>query len=399
MFLSPELGRHTPPPPPYSLSKRNTARIRLANETPQRPPPPPPPPYLSSAPRSNCKIPSIDEVWRQAVASDGSYSFRNGNDTPLPPVPSQRSSAPIFDSQQGFGDSPGSWNHDWSCRGMPAHPVEPKWTPAGILGYSGPPLGGATVPLPENHLESLPRSMPQGFAFSAGPRFGPDREVLISQSPSAASLGPNTVPGASQPSINTLATVKTPDRKQKPLPTFRKQSSKETASLANIITTDVTASFEPSRPIRPSSTLPSQRTLEKRVRLAAVSTARELSAVNNASNVRNLQCVDDECSRTGDLSDVECVSPKDDQSTDARAVSKSSDLAFPAGSKHGPQPSKERTEYQSRDGDRRASHPGHRKSSTSARFMPYKRRHSKPVANAMQNLWGGGQMTSTLPSY
>lgn len=378
MFLSPELGRHTPPPPPYSLSKRDTARIRLANETSQRPPPPPPPPYLSSAPRSDCKIPSIDEVWRQAVASDGSYLFRNSNYTPLPPVPSQRFSTPIFDSQQGFGDSPGSGKYNWSCRGMPAHPVEPKWTPAGILGYSGPPLGGATVPLPNNHLESLRRSMPQSFVFTSGTRIGPDHEELTTQSPSATYLGPNAAPCVNQPPGYALATVKTPDQKQKPLPTFRKQSGKETASLANIITTDVTASFETSKPIRPLSTLPSQQTLEKRVTLAAVSTARELSAVNNASNVKSLQGANEESSSSRDSSDVECVS----------AVPKSQDLASPAGSKNRPQPSKERMAYQSRDGGRRASHPSQRKSSASARFMPYKRRHSKPAENAMQSLGG-----------
>ncbi|CAF9928878.1 MAG: hypothetical protein ALECFALPRED_004160 [Alectoria fallacina] len=369
MFLSQELGRHTPPPPPYSLSTRDTARIRLASETSQRPPPPPPPPYLRSAPRSDCKIPSIHEVWRQAVASDGSYLFRNGNGIPLPPVPSQHFPPPIFDSQQGFVDYRGS-------SGMPAHPVEPKWTPVGILGYSGPPLGGATVPLPKTPLESLRRSMPQGFAFTAGTRIGPDHEGSTTQSPSALSLSPNAAPRASQPPGYTITTINKPNQKQKPLPTFRKQSSKETASLANIITTDVTAPFEPSNTICPLSALPSQQTPEKLAALAAVSRAKELNTVKNASNFKSPQGANEESSSAGDSSDVECVIDKDGQSTPARAVSKSQDLTSPAGSKHGPQPSKERMDYQSRDGARRASHPGQRKPSASARFMPYQRRQS-----------------------
>ncbi|KAF6217673.1 hypothetical protein HO133_006775 [Letharia lupina] len=380
MLFYEELGRHTPPPPPYSLSKRRTTKVKLENEASQPPPPPPPPPYLSSTPKPDCTIPSIDELWRQAVVSDGPYLARQGNAIPFPLVPLQRSATQVFDSEQCFGDSQGGLNCNWSCPGIPAHPVEPRWTPVGILGYPGPPLEGAMAPLPEYPLESGGHSVPRSFVFSPRTGIGLDHQKWTSQSPSTVSLGHNVVCHATQPPVHTLATRSMMD--QKPLYTFRKQSSRDIASLANITTTDVTGSFGPSETMYSLSALPSQQAVEKRAKLTPRPTPQEFDAVRKVSDVKSPPDANQRSSSDGDASEG------DGDSARVPKVAKGQDNAFPTRFKPDPRPSKDRTTSQRPDRVHHVSHSSHRRPSASARFEPYKRRQSK-VAEMMKQRQGG----------
>lgn len=377
MLLYNELGRHTPPPPPYSLSKRDTTKIELANEVSQRSAPPPPPPYLSSTPKHDCTIPSIDDLRRQIEASDDSYLWRNCNAILLSPVPPQCSAAQGFNSQQSFEGSSGSLKSNWSFPRVPAHPVEPKWTPGGILGYPGPPLGGATAPLPRFPLERLGSSRPQNPVFTAGTRIGPTHGRLVPQPPSTVSLGHNGAPCTAQPPVHTMAMMD-----QKPLHTFKIQAGKEIASLANNVrNSDATGSFEPCESMCRSSAMPSRQAIRRRATLSTVPTPQDLDAVKKPSDGKSVLDANEDSSSYGDSSDG------DDESTRVATVPKGQNFAFPARSGHEVRSSKDFTTSHRRDRGRPVSHFSYRRQSASARFMPYNRRQSK-VADKMESEFG-----------
>ena len=374
MPLFNELGRHTPPPPPYSLNKHNTGKSQSANEASQRPAPPPPPPYLTSTQRPNCKIPSIDSIWRQAVGSDDSYSCHDKNAIFLPSTPRHRSAAQNPNPQQRFEDYPENWKYSWSCPGEPAHPVEPKWTPGGILGYPGPPLGEVTVPYPKFSVERLAHSMPHRFEFSAGTRARPHHERLTSQLSRVVPSGNSFTPCATQPPIHTITAVTRMD--QKPPHTSRKRSNKDIASLANIVA-NTPSYFQPSRNMYPLSVLPSQRRIEKLVKLP---TSQELDVVEKVLEVEDLLDANTDSSGSGDSSDG------DDEPTRLAAVPKGQDYASPAQSRYETRHSKECMTSQGRESGHPALQSSRRRHSASARFMPYKRRQT--VGDKMDQRFG-----------
>ncbi|KAL9064900.1 MAG: hypothetical protein Q9161_008574 [Pseudevernia consocians] len=377
MLLYNELGRHTPPPPPYSLSKRDATKIELTNEDSQRSAPPPPPPYLSSTPRHDCTIPSIDDLRRQIEAWDDSYLSRDCNAILLSPVHPQCSAGPGFDSQQSLEGPSGNLKSNWSFPRVPAHPVEPRWTPGGILGYPGPPLVGATAPLPGFPQERLGSSRHRNPVFTAGTRIGPTHGKLVSQPPSTVSLGLNVAPCAAEPPIHTMTMMD-----QKPLHTFKSQAGKEIASLVNNVkNSDATGLFEPCEPMCPSSVLPSQQAIRRRATLSTVPTSQDLDAVKNPSDGKSLLDANEDSSSNGDPSDG------DDESTHVATVSKDNNFAFPARSGHEAEPSKDFTTSQRRDRGRPVPHFSHRRQSASARFMPYNRRQSK-VTDKMEPRFG-----------
>ena len=293
-----ELGRHTPPPPPYSLSKRDTTRITLPNEVSQRPvPPPPPPPYLTSTRKSECTIPSIADLQKPAMTSDDSYVCRNSNSLLLPPVPPHHFAAQASNSQQSFEDYPSGCQYNWRYAGVSAHPVEPKWTP----GYPGPPLGPATARLPQFSLQGLGNPMPQSFPFCAGTRIRPDHENWTSQIPSPIPSGHDVDSRPNQPPARILSTVAMIG--QQPLHKSGQQSGRDIALLANIITNDATRSPEPFRNMCPLPILPSQQAIHNRATLTPVPTSEELDAGEIVSNVKSLLNTNEDSNSDGDPSD------------------------------------------------------------------------------------------------
>ena len=377
MLVYSELGRHTPPPPPYSESKRDTSRFKLGNESSQRQAlPPPPPPYLSSMPKSDCRIPSINELRRQGVILNDSYSCDYGNAIPFPLAPPQRSAAQIFDPHQSFEGCSGSWEYDRSCPGVPAHPVEPKWTPAGVLGYPGPPLG---VPFPKLSPETPSHSAPQGFVSSAGTRTSPGHESWVSQSPSTDFLGHIFPSCATRYPEHTRTTVTTMD--QRPLQRSGKRSSKDVASFANI-TTDATGLFESSENICPLSALPCQRGIGKRATLTRAPASQRLDAVERVSHVKSLLNVNDDSSSNGDSSG------ENGESNRAAMVRKGHDYASLARFKHETRVSKDYAMSRGQESSHHVPNFSNRRPSASARFAPYKRRQSK-AAERMEQDPGG----------
>lgn len=374
MLLYSELGRHTPPPPPYSLSRRESARSKVAGEGSQRPtppPPPPPPPYSSSsAAKPDCTTPSTDNLQRQSVVWDDSYLSRNGNAVLLPPMPPQRSAAQVSNSQQSFEDYPGSLMCNWSCPGLPAQPVEPRWTPVGVLGYPGPPLGGTRVPLPKCCLERLGHSTPPSSAFDADTRIRPDYEKLTSQSANELYLGHNVAPCATQPAIDSLASVAMMD--QKSLHTSNRQLSKDMASLTNIVTKDATRSFEAFDTMCSWSwtATQSQQAVERRATMTMPPTAQELGAVEKLLGLKNLLDVRDVNTSERDPGD------RIDESMRTVMIPKGQGYASPARPIHGPRHSEDYTASQARNRCSHGVHSSHRRSSASARFSPYKRGQS-----------------------
>ena len=356
MVLYEELKRHTPPPPPYSLCKSDTANIKSANEASQPLAPAPPPPYLTSALKSECTIPSINELRTQVVALDDSYLFRNGNTIPLPLVPPRRSAAGTLNSQQSFEDPSGIWNHSWSCLRVPAHPVEPKWVPVGTIGCYGLPLVGATAPLPKFPQEGSGHSTPQSFSVSTGTRIRPGHVDLSSRSP----FGHNAASCVTQPP-KALSTMT-----QQPQPTSRRQSSKDVASLANI-TSDATTSFEPSNTMYPLSALPSKQVHKKRTALTAVPTPQELDAVENVPCVTSMPDANEDSCSDGDSGD------EDGKYTSAVPALHDHNSASPAWSEYDRRPSKDDIMSRGRDRGHQVSHSDYRRPSVVARFEPYKR--------------------------
>ena len=368
MHLQNELGRHTHPPPPYSLSKRGTPKIEPAKDASQRPNPPPPPPYLTNTPKSDCSLPPIDGLRRQTVASDDPYLSHLGNAISLPPVSSQRSAAHNVGPQNGFPDCPGNWNYTRNCPETPAHPVEPKWTPVGILGYPGPLSMGATAPLPKFLRERIDHSTPQSFVCNAGTRIRADDNDCASQSSNIAVLGPYAASCATRPPIHTLKVLPTMILKSQR--NFRRPSSKETASLANIITNDTTRAFRPYETICPPSALPYQQVIERRATLTNASTTQDLKATEKVADLKSLLGANEDINSDGEPSDG------DRESTHAGKVPMGQDSASLSRIEHEHRPSKDGKTSRGRDGGHPASRSSHRRPSAPARFEPYQRPQS-----------------------
>ena len=361
MVLYNELGRHTPPPPPYSLNKRDTTKAKLAEEVSQGPAPPPPPPYLNRTSISDCTIPPIEDIWRQAVIPDDSQLRSSGNNILLPPVPPQRCTAQVFNSQQRFGDLDGNRNPRPSSLGVPAHPVEPKWAPVGSISYLGPPMGGAATRVAKFPPEKLGQSTTQSCVFDAGTRIRPEHVKSSFQSPSTVSLGQII---ASSPT-HALATVTRMD--QVPPHLFRKQSNKDNTSLTRSITTNATASLENPNNTNPLSAPLSQPAIK---RYTTPATLDELSVVQKVTDVNYLVDADKDSSSDGDLSHG------DDKFTRLFEAPKAQEYTSPAPPKYEPQPSTDRTNFSKQTGGLRVSHTSHRRPSASARFEPYQRHQS-----------------------
>ena len=375
MLLYNELGRHTPPPPPYSLSRRDSSRSKAASEGSQRPaplpPPPPPPPYLSSsAAKPDCTIPSADNLRRRSVGWDISYLCRDDNAILLPPVSLQRSGVQVSTPQQSFEDYPGSLMSDWNRPSLPAQPVEPRWTPVGVLGYPGPPLGGTRTPLPMFQSEKWGHSTHPSFEFGAGTGIVPAHEKLTSRLPNGLYLGHSVAPCATQPAIHSLDTVAMIG--QKPLHILKRQPSKDITSLRNIVTNDATGSVEAFDTMCSWSwaVAPSQQAIERRATLVMPPTAQELGAVEKLLSLKNLLDASDVNTRSGNRSDGE-------QAPVCAAMgAKHPGYTFPALPKQESWPSNHYTSSRGRNKGSYGVHSSHRRSSASARFAPYKRRQS-----------------------
>ena len=353
-----ELGRHTPPPPPYSLGQRNSDSTKPANEASQGSDPPPPPPYLNSAPKTECTIPSIYEL-EHTVAWDESKSSHNGNAILLPPMPFQVSAAQNSNPGQGLEDYPRNQYCESIRFGIP---VEPEIVP----GYQGHPFR----PLAELPLESGSPSAPQqNFVYNQGTGLRPDHDTLNFQSLSTVSSGQNIAPCAPCAPPHTLAAVN-----QQPLPTFRRHSSTNITSLANTMTLDALASFGPSRTTHSPSPLPSRQATERRATLTPVPTSQQSKTVGNVSDIQSLLGV------KSDSSGYRNPSNWCGEDTRAMTQPKGHDHASPARlagpSKHGTS--------QERVRDRHVSHSSHRRPSASVRFDPYKRRQSKVAGQTEQ---------------
>ena len=379
MLVYSELGRHTPPPPPYPESKRHTPKVKLRNKHSQVPaPPPPPPPYLSSTPKQDCKLPSIDELRRQAVIIDNPYLCHNGYAIPRPSVPTQQHAAQSFNSHISFKDYSGIWELDRSGLKVPAHPVEPKWTPVGVLGYPGPPLGSATAPLPKFSLEESSHSMPQGCPSGARVRTRPGPERRISQSAGMGCLGHSFPSCATQFPMHTRTQVRALGQKGLHMPS--KRSSKVDAWLANANTNHAPAPFETSGTIRSMSALSPQQALEERTPLTHVSVSQGLDAVERISDVNSPLNLNDGSSSHGVSSD------ENGESHRAARVREGQYYAYLARSEYETRLPKGYTMSRGQDRDRHVQHFSARRPSASARFAPYQRRQPNAAERTEQRV-------------
>lgn len=357
-----ELGRHTPPPPPYSLGQRNRDSTKSANEASQRSDPPPPPPYLNSAPETECTIPSIYEL-EQTMAWDESKSSHNGNAFSLPPMPFQVSAAQTSNPGQGLEDYPRNQYCESIRFGIP---VEPEIVP----GFQGHPFR----PLAELPLESGSPSAPQqNLVYNQGTALRPNHDTLNFQSLSTVSSGQNFASCNPQAPPPTLGAVH-----QQPLPTFRRHSSTNITSLANTMTLDALASFGPSRTMYSPSPLPSQQATERRATLTPLPTSQQSKIVGKVSNIQTLLDVNSDCSGHR--------KPSHWCGNDTRAMTqaKGQDYASPARLAG---PSKHGTSHEGVKG-RDVSRSSHRRPSASVRFDPYKRRQPKLAEQTEQGSGG-----------
>lgn len=242
----------------------------------------------------------------------------------------------------------------------------------GVLGYLGPPFGGDRPPRPKIQLHRLSHITSRSYDFGVGARIKPDHENLIVQSPSTAASGRSVASCAIQSPVPTLATVTTMD--QKPLHTFGRQLSKDSASYASIITNEAPPSIEPSKTMYASSAVP---------------TSQKLNGVNDASNVKSLKATNEKSSMIEEPNDIGSVSDKDDDFFHAAMIPKSQVQTSSAGSKHEPRPFKDSWTSQGQHRGHLISHCSRRKtSSSSARFAPYERRQSNASEKTKQRVGG-----------
>ncbi len=249
-----ELGRRTPPPPPYSLGKRDSDTPKSASEPSQRLDPPPPPPYLISTQRKDPVIASLDDPLAQIMASHDSDLPSYGNTASLPPIRSQCPTTQTLGTGNDFAE-----RRRCECI-LSGMPVEPEL----ILGFHGRPFR----PLENVPLETGTHSMPPNFVFNESIKSGPDRDVLTSQSPSTV---PSMVPLSlnssfpTQPPPHTLVTMA-----QEPLHTLRRESRMDSAASAILMAAQAPASFEPFGCTYLLPALPSQQAPAKCAMLTAL---------------------------------------------------------------------------------------------------------------------------------
>ncbi|KAM0798764.1 hypothetical protein BDR22DRAFT_352193 [Usnea florida] len=377
-----ELGRHTPPPPPYSLSKRDPTKIQIANQPPAPPPPPPPPPpYLTSAPKCNCAIPTIDSLRRRTVAPEirPSSACHHSNPAFPPPVGFERDARPVVSntSPQSIEDYPRSWKKNWRTASLPAHPVEPKWTPAGIPGLPGPLNGaGATMPPVQFPLERLGHSVPRQLVSSAETRVGSDCRKTTSASSNTLSTGQGRANCSTRPPPR-IVPLPGAVKAAKPIPPSRKQSSKDITSLANIITAPSPGAIKPTKRPCPAPAIPS--------RLTA---APKSKAPDPSENIQDVKKPPQQLSDSSNLVDL---SESEDKPTHPTSVLKTRNpgpiaLIPPDGI----QLSKDRkTRFPGHNRNERVSRLVTRKGLFSSRYEPYKRPQPSIAGNVKWRVGSG----------
>ena len=359
-----ELGRHTPPPPPYSLGQRDSTNTKSTCEAMKRSDPPPPPPSLSSTPKADRKIPPINELGRTR-ASDDSYLLRNGNAIPLPPVPFQRPAEQTLNAEQHSQDYAMIQYYESIRYGVP---VEPKLAP----GFRGGPLRPSNILA----LDSGSHSAPQQN-FNQGTGLRSDHETYASQSPRTLSLGHNLNSCATQPLPHALVIVN-----QQPLPTFRRHSSTNITSLTNATTLDAPAHSQASRTLYRPFPVPLQQATEKRATPTMVPTLQVFDAAEATLGVGSLLDPDKYGNSHGGLSTGSVQSPR------SAAVPRGQAFASPAQSYYEPRPIQDHPTSQGRDRGQHVPYSSHRRPSASLRFEPYKRRQSQ-AAEKLEQRPGG----------
>lgn len=328
-----ELGRHTPPLPPYFQGQRNSSSAVSAYDASQRSDPPPPPPYLNSTSKTESTIPPIHEL-ESTVASGNSNLCQNGNDTTLPLVSYQVSGAQTPGLGQGFGDCPRNQYCESIRFGIP---VEPEVIP-GIRAH----------PLRPFELESSSQSVPhQSFVYNH------------SLAPNVASLNASSV---TQPPFHASITID-----QQSLLMFRRHSSTNNLSHSKMTTHDAPASLEAFPLTPPLFALPSQQGGERRATLPLLPTSQELDKVRKVADAKCLPEPKAISSRHeypndsyGGYTRATTLPNEHHPASPARLTTPSRDCASQGSEKRrlGPQVS-------------------HRRPSASVRFDPYKRRQSK----------------------
>lgn len=309
---------------------------------------------------------------------DDPYLCHNGNAIPHPSVPTQQYAAKVFNSHISFKDYSGIWDYDQSRLKVPAHPVEPKWSPVGVLGYPGLPVGVAMAPLPKLSREGCSHSMPQGCPCSAGTRTRPGHDRRISQSAGIGCLGHRLPPCATHAPMHTQTIV--PAVRQKGLRTPRKRPSKVDAWLANPNINHTTVPLETSGTICPLSAPPPQQALEERTTLTQVSASQGLDAVERISDVDSLLYLNDSSNSDGDSSD------ENGESSRAAMAREGQYYGSPARVKYESRLSKDYTMPQGQDRGHHVQHFSTRRPSASARFTPYQRRRPKAAERIEQRL-------------
>lgn len=244
----PELGRHTPPPPPYSLEQRNCSNtIATFEALRSSDPPPPPPPLLNSTQGKEFRMPSPSELEQEVPSSDP-YLRHNRLSTPAPPVHSQVSAAQRPNPGQPVEYHARNQYCEFIRFGIP---VEPKLVP-GSRGHPMRPFDGLSL---ERSSEPVPHQRLPGCYASP------------IQSVSTSSLGKNLTSDATQTPFYGPAV----DDDQL-LPSYSRHSSINTPSIANPNGLDALALVSQSETIHRSSSLPSQKTPGRRPTLTTAST-------------------------------------------------------------------------------------------------------------------------------
>ena len=192
----PELGRHTPPPPPYSLSRCNSSSNTPASEVFQRSDAPSAPPSFDKGPEIKHTIPPIHgsvQTEKLGGLTTPYYGYTNQ----LPVVPLKDYPTPALNQGKAYADYP----LDEYARSIRyGKPVEPKL----IHGSRGNTLRlFDKVPL-ESGSQSVPH---QTFTYNQGGELGPNCDTLAPQSQRTVSLRHNVTPYATQFPSHTLLTV------------------------------------------------------------------------------------------------------------------------------------------------------------------------------------------------
>ena len=274
------LGRHTPPPPPYSLSKRDPVKTPAASQpSADPPPPPPPPPYLTSTQRCDCMNPAISNLAPQRISPEtlSSCTCNHSNPTLLGPLAVEQPARHLVSNEPRkiLGDN----DYKWRSTSTLALPIEPKWTPALITGFPGSVSGGrATVYQLPITLERLGQTALRERFLGADTVLGHDPPTAASTLSKSLPIGHSYADPVIQTPIHLPIPGATTDAKL--IRPFRKQSSKDIASLANILTATLPGSIRPPNCPSPLSAMPSM--LVPVPKVEASDTPEDILEVQNA---------------------------------------------------------------------------------------------------------------------